>query len=79
MWLSNTATTMMMYPIAISVISVVINMHEKEKAKKNFALAMMISIAYASNFGGIATIIGTPPNVAYASYISKNIMLIFHF
>lgn len=71
MWLSNTATTMMMYPIAISVISVVINMHEKERAKKNFALAMMISIAYASNFGGIATIIGTPPNVAYASYISK--------
>jgi sodium-dependent dicarboxylate transporter 2/3/5 len=71
MWLSNTATTMMMYPIAISVISVVINMHDKEKAKKNFALAMMISIAYASNFGGIATIIGTPPNVAYASYISK--------
>lgn len=71
MWLSNTATTMMMYPIAISVISVVINMHEKENAKRNFALAMMISIAYASNFGGIATIIGTPPNVAYASYISK--------
>jgi len=71
MWLSNTATTMMMYPIAISVISVVINMHDKEHAKRNFALAMMISIAYASNFGGIATIIGTPPNVAYASYISK--------
>lgn len=46
-------------------------MHDKEHAKRNFALAMMISIAYASNFGGIATIIGTPPNVAYASYISK--------
>jgi sodium-dependent dicarboxylate transporter 2/3/5 len=71
MWLSNTATTMMMYPIAISVISVVLNMNEKDRAKKNFALAMMISIAYASNFGGIATIIGTPPNAAYASYISK--------
>lgn len=71
MWLSNTATTMMMYPIAASVISVVFEMNEPEKSKKNFALAMMLSIAYASNFGGIATIIGTPPNVAYVTYISK--------
>jgi sodium-dependent dicarboxylate transporter 2/3/5 len=71
MWLSNTATTMMMYPIAASVISVVFEMNESEKSKKNFALAMMLSIAYASNFGGIATIIGTPPNVAYVTYISK--------
>ncbi len=71
MWLSNTATTMMMYPIAASVISVVFEMNESEKSKKNFALAMMLSIAYASNLGGIATIIGTPPNVAYVTYISK--------
>ena len=71
MWLSNTATTMMMYPIAASVISVVFEMNEPEKSKKNFALTMMLAIAYASNFGGIATIIGTPPNVAYVTYISK--------
>lgn len=71
MWLSNTATTMMMYPIAVSVISVVLTLNEKEKSKKNFALAMMLSIAYASNFGGIATIIGTPPNAAYVTFISK--------
>lgn len=71
MWLSNTATTMMMYPIAASVIAVVFEMNESETAKKNFALSMMLAIAYASNFGGIATIIGTPPNVAYVSFISK--------
>jgi sodium-dependent dicarboxylate transporter 2/3/5 len=71
MWLSNTATTMMMYPIAASVIAVVFDMNEGERSKKNFALCMMLSIAYASNFGGIATIIGTPPNVAYVSFISK--------
>ncbi len=71
MWLSNTATTMMMFPIAASVISVVFEMNESDKSKRNFALSMMLSIAYASNFGGIATIIGTPPNVAYISYISK--------
>ena len=75
MWLSNTATTMMMFPIAISVIAVVIDMNEQQQSKKNFALTMMIAIAYASNFGGIATIIGTPPNVAYASYISKKYLV----
>ena len=71
MWLSNTATTMMMYPIAVSVISVVYSKHESSPYIKNFALCIMLAIAYASNFGGIATIIGTPPNVAYASFISK--------
>ncbi|MEY2811748.1 MAG: hypothetical protein RI991_743, partial [Bacteroidota bacterium] len=39
----------------------------------HFAVSMMLAIAYASNFGGIATIIGTPPNVAYVSYISKQL------
>lgn len=71
MWLSNTATTMMMYPIAASVISVVNGKNTSDKQARNFALCIMLSIAYASNFGGIATIIGTPPNVAYASFVSK--------
>jgi solute carrier family 13 (sodium-dependent dicarboxylate transporter), member 2/3/5 len=70
MWLSNTATTMMMFPIALSVIQV---LDEKKTAGRmdNFALTMMLSIAFASNFGGIATLIGTPPNVAYAAYMEK--------
>lgn len=71
MWLSNTATTMMMFPIALSVITVVQNMKVGIKSEKNFSLSIMLSIAYASNYGGIATIIGTPPNVAYVSYISN--------
>jgi sodium-dependent dicarboxylate transporter 2/3/5 len=73
MWLSNTATTMMMLPIAASVISVVVTKNEHNSQLRHFAVCMMLSIAYASNFGGIATIIGTPPNVAYASYISKQL------
>lgn len=73
MWLSNTATTMMMLPIAASVISVVVAKNEHNSQLRHFAVCMMLSIAYASNFGGIATIIGTPPNVAYASYISKQL------
>src|SRR5690606_20323167 len=64
MWLSNTATTMMMYPIALSMIHVVGKNRPGQGNLKNFSIAVMLSIAYASNFGGIATIIGTPPNVA---------------
>ncbi len=73
MWISNTATTMMMFPIAISVINV---MEEHNKGKgniRNFSLAIMLSIAYASNLAGISTIIGTPPNLAYAGYIKQTI------
>ncbi|MBK7122943.1 MAG: DASS family sodium-coupled anion symporter [Chitinophagaceae bacterium] len=72
MWLSNTATTMMMFPIAASVIHV-ISRHANDGANiKNFSLTLMLSLAYASNFGGIATIIGTPPNVAYIRHLNEN-------
>jgi sodium-dependent dicarboxylate transporter 2/3/5 len=70
MWLSNTATTMMMYPIAASVIFVVKENHKSGNVA-HFSLAIMLAIAYASNFGGIATIIGTPPNVAFVSFVRE--------
>ncbi len=71
MWLSNTATTMMMFPIAVSVIHVMKENNKGDGNIANFSLTIMLAIAYASNFGGIATIIGTPPNVAYVGYIEK--------
>lgn len=71
MWLSNTATTMMMFPIALSVIHVMKENHPQQQRIQNFSLAIMLAIGLASNFGGIATLIGTPPNVAYAAYIQK--------
>ena len=73
MWLSNTATTMMMLPIAASVIAVVESNNPHNPQMRFFAVSMMLAIAYAANFGGIATIIGTPPNVAYASFVSKQL------
>ena len=71
MWLSNTATTMMMFPIASSVILVMQQNHKGAGNIKYFAVCIMLAIAYASNFGGIATIIGTPPNVAYVGQLQK--------
>lgn len=71
MWLSNTATTMMMFPIALSVIHVMKENNKGEGNIRNFSLTIMLAIAYASNIGGIGTIIGTPPNVAYKTHIKE--------
>ncbi len=71
MWLSNTATTMMMFPIALSVIAVMKEHQQPKTNIMNFSMVLMLVIAYGSNIGGMATIIGTPPNVAFVGYIEK--------
>ena len=71
MWLSNTATTMMMFPIALSVIAVMKGHEQSGTKMRNFSLVLMLVIAYASNIGGMATIIGTPPNAAFVGIIEK--------
>jgi len=63
MWISNTASTVVMLPIAMSVIGLLI--HDEDgftKDDRNFALNVMLGIAFSANAGGIATVIGTPPN-----------------
>ena len=63
MWISNTASTVVMLPIAISVIRLLIDDEDGfTKGDKNFALSVMLGIAFSANAGGIATVIGTPPN-----------------
>ncbi|MGB5436774.1 MAG: DASS family sodium-coupled anion symporter [Maribacter sp.] len=63
MWISNTASTVVMLPIAMSVIGLLINDEDGfTKRDKNFALSVMLGIAFSANAGGIATVIGTPPN-----------------
>ena len=71
MWLSNTATAMMMFPIALSVIAVMKEHEQPGTSFMNFSMVLMLVIAYASNIGGMATIIGTPPNVAFVGFIEK--------
>ncbi|PIB26720.1 SLC13 family permease [Maribacter sp. 4G9] len=63
MWISNTASTVVMLPIAMSVIQLLINDEDGfTKSDRNFALSVMLGIAFSANAGGIATVIGTPPN-----------------
>ncbi|HSP87797.1 MAG TPA: DASS family sodium-coupled anion symporter, partial [Ignavibacteriaceae bacterium] len=64
MWISNTATALMMLPIAMAIIYKLENEFGKDKTK-NFSVALMLSIAYCASIGGIATPIGTPPNLAF--------------
>lgn len=63
MWISNTASTVVMLPIAMSVIQLLISDTDGfTKRDRNFALSVMLGIAFSANAGGIATVIGTPPN-----------------
>ena len=63
MWISNTATTVVMLPIALSVIQLLIDDEDGfTQRDRNFALSIMLGIAFSANAGGIATVIGTPPN-----------------
>ncbi|MDD3112352.1 MAG: SLC13 family permease [Methanofollis liminatans] len=72
MWISNTATAMMMIPIAIAIITTIIPnastlLKDMSQEQRDFSEALVISIAYAANIGGIATLIGTPPNGIFAA------------
>lgn len=73
MWISNTATTVMMLPIATSVIDLLTKGDAKNeyspKQIRNFALTLLLGIAYAANVGGTATIIGTPPTVVFVGFM----------
>ena len=70
MWISNTATAVMMMPMAVAVITLTKESGEAG-ARGGFATAMVLGIAYAANIGGMATLIGTPPNAIFAGAVRQ--------
>lgn len=75
MWISNTATTLMMLPIALSIITQFQDFNEKSKVKLQgadvFGKALVLSIAYSASIGGMATLVGTPTNLIFAQNVKE--------
>lgn len=83
MWISNTACAVMMVPIGIAVVTQITGLSKQEihegvpggdlakKQQSNFAKALMLSVAYSASLGGVATIIGTPPNTIMVGMIDR--------
>lgn len=68
MWISNTATTIMMVPIGIAIV-LQLELGQPPSSDNKFAKALLLGIAYAASIGGIATLIGTPTNVIFAGVV----------
>lgn len=68
MWVSNTATTMMVFPIGLAMIAQFSfkGSNKDEESQRRFGVALMLGIAYAASIGGVGTLIGTPPNAIFA-------------
>lgn len=67
MWISNTATALMMLPIAVAIIDAL----PSDTGKGRFPVLLLISIAAASSIGGVATLVGSPPNLIMAAILQK--------
>src|SRR5690606_12615165 len=68
---SNTATALMMLPVALSVVPKGPD-GALERGKERFAVALLLAVAYGASIGGVATLIGTPPNAFLAAFIGQN-------
>lgn len=74
MWMTNTSTTMMLLPIVLSVVAVIRdNVSDlSEKSRSDFQIAMLLGLAYSASIGGLATLVGTPPNALLIGYLAEN-------
>ena len=72
MWISNTATSMMMLPIGMAIVAQLRdNPATIENENQIFGKALMLSIAYSASIGGMATLVGTPPNLVLAGVVKE--------
>ncbi|UED88528.1 SLC13 family permease [Streptomyces profundus] len=70
MWISNTATAVLMLPIGVAVLGLVTQIGDGRR-DPNFATALMLGIAYAASIGSLGTLIGTPPNAFLREYLNS--------
>ncbi len=75
MWITNTATTIVMLPIALSVLA----MQPESDWKPRFAMCLLLGVAYSASIGGIGTIVGTTPNMFAASFIENDLGTVISF
>jgi len=71
MWVSNTATTLMMLPVALSVIALADTANSSDRFKHHFSIALLLGVAYAANIGGMGTLIGTVPNAFISAFFEN--------
>lgn len=71
MWISNTATTVMMLPIGMALVGQYVDGCENPDDHRFFGKALMLAIAWSASIGGMATLIGTPPNLVLAGVVSE--------
>jgi len=79
MWISNTATALMMLPVAMAVIGRINQVQDSSTSKNSFATILMLSIAYSASIGGVATLIGTPPNAIFAGIVQQQLQVSISF
>lgn len=73
MWTSNTSTTLMMIPVALSIAEVVAPADRKASvSERNFATAIVLCVAYGATIGGLGTLVGTPTNALVAGFMREN-------
>jgi sodium-dependent dicarboxylate transporter 2/3/5 len=77
LWVSNTATVAMLLPMALSVVELVDERADftpgsEDRGTHNFAVALLLGLAYAASIGGLGTLIGTPPNALLAGFMAES-------
>ena len=77
MWISNTSTTLMLFPIAVSLAMVVgeTSPDLTDKARRDFQVALLLALAYGASIGGVATLVGTPTNAFMAGFLESEYQL----
>ena len=73
MWIINTATTLMLLPIVIALADTVTKSvsFQSKQHKQNFQITLLLGVAYAATIGGMATLVGTAPNILFAGFMRE--------